>query len=250
MDYIKTGEELRQIRKDRGFSQEKLAELAEVSISTIRRLERGTRSSFNLKTVELVANVLGIQVYSLFAKNEFRALLQGVLEEEFRSNEELEEEVDWRVQIQILFFPNTEYLSEYPIRTLLEFLVYLPLMNWFRLINMLTYRINGDMSSNGCYVCEILKSLYDEIPDNEAKYFADVISEKLKYKFQYNQYADSQEMTEYIKEHTQRELSEKYSVGRKKYHDRLKYLSEMANTLENLIGLGGMKEPYGVLWWL
>lgn len=238
MNHVEIGEKLRKARKEKKISQEKLAEKAGLSVSTIKRLESGLSSSYKIENIESVANALGIQIYSLLEENEFQNLLRAALEEEFQSTEELEKEVDWHVQIQTLFFPNTEYLSEYPIRTLLEFLVYLPLMNWFRLIDFLVHRINGDMSSNGCYVCRFLKILYDEIPNDEAKYFADVISEKLQYKFQYNQYSDSTEASRFIEEYCKRVDSVKWDTGYKKYQDRLEYLSKMSQTFQTLLSIG------------
>ena len=44
MDYIAFGRELRKLRQQRGLTQEKLAELVDLSVPYISHLERGTKS--------------------------------------------------------------------------------------------------------------------------------------------------------------------------------------------------------------
>lgn len=52
------------IRKSKGLTQEKLAELSHLSVRTIQRLEAGDDSS--LETLRLVANALNVSVTELF----------------------------------------------------------------------------------------------------------------------------------------------------------------------------------------
>ena len=52
------------IRKSKGLTQEKLAELSKLSVRTIQRLEAGDESS--LETLRLVANALNVSVTELF----------------------------------------------------------------------------------------------------------------------------------------------------------------------------------------
>lgn len=52
------------IRKSKGLTQEKLAELSHLSVRTIQRLEAGDDSS--LETLRLVANALNVSVAELF----------------------------------------------------------------------------------------------------------------------------------------------------------------------------------------
>lgn len=52
------------IRKSKGLTQEKLAELSHLSVRTIQRLEAGDESS--LETLRLVANALNVSVTELF----------------------------------------------------------------------------------------------------------------------------------------------------------------------------------------
>jgi transcriptional regulator with XRE-family HTH domain len=61
------GERLGQLRRRRGMTQEALAELSGVSVSVIRKLERGERDSAGLSTVRKFASALGVPTMKLFA---------------------------------------------------------------------------------------------------------------------------------------------------------------------------------------
>jgi len=76
---------IRQLRKERGFSQAKLAVMADMDPATLNRLERGTGNP-NLKTLERVADALGVEVADFFPKARRRSspeptLLNGLEDE-------------------------------------------------------------------------------------------------------------------------------------------------------------------------
>jgi transcriptional regulator with XRE-family HTH domain len=58
---------IRQLRKDRGLSQAKLAVMADMDPATLNRLERGTGNP-NLKTLERVADALDVEMGDLLGK--------------------------------------------------------------------------------------------------------------------------------------------------------------------------------------
>jgi transcriptional regulator with XRE-family HTH domain len=60
-------ERIRQLRKERGLSQVKLAVMADMDPATLNRLERGTGNP-NLKTLERVADALAVEVADFFPK--------------------------------------------------------------------------------------------------------------------------------------------------------------------------------------
>src|SRR5579859_2030535 len=64
--YVLTGQALRRLRKDKGFTLEELSERAEISVSYLSHIERGTRQA-PLTTLEILARILGINLYDLFA---------------------------------------------------------------------------------------------------------------------------------------------------------------------------------------
>jgi transcriptional regulator with XRE-family HTH domain len=55
------GQRLRQIRAERGLSQQKLAYKTDLGLTTIRRLEVGPRSACRAWTLDLIADALGTQ---------------------------------------------------------------------------------------------------------------------------------------------------------------------------------------------
>jgi transcriptional regulator with XRE-family HTH domain len=69
-------ERIRQLRKERGLSQVKLAVMADMDPATLNRLERGTGNP-NLKTLERVADALGVEVADFFPKAPDRSSLQA-----------------------------------------------------------------------------------------------------------------------------------------------------------------------------
>ena|SRR5260221_9264865 len=64
--YIAAGQALRRLRKEKGFTLEELAERAEMSVSFLSHIERGTRQA-PLATLESLAQILGMNLYELFS---------------------------------------------------------------------------------------------------------------------------------------------------------------------------------------
>lgn len=54
------GRRLRTLRLERGWSQEKLAEVSDLTRDTIARIERGCHHTPRLITIELLADALGV----------------------------------------------------------------------------------------------------------------------------------------------------------------------------------------------
>ncbi|WP_414054597.1 helix-turn-helix domain-containing protein [Macrococcus equi] len=61
---MKENNNVSQLRKAKGWTQERLAEEAKLSVRTIQRIEKGEESS--LESMGLVANVLGVPISDLF----------------------------------------------------------------------------------------------------------------------------------------------------------------------------------------
>lgn len=69
-DYlIEFGKNLKMLREKKGFSQEELANLAEVSLPQITRIERGVINP-TICTIKSLSVGLGVEMYSLFQFNE------------------------------------------------------------------------------------------------------------------------------------------------------------------------------------
>lgn len=66
-DTRRLGERLAELRRRQGLTQEELAERSTVSVSVIRKLERGERDSACLSTLGKFAGALGVRTMQLFA---------------------------------------------------------------------------------------------------------------------------------------------------------------------------------------
>lgn len=64
--YALAGQALRRLRKEKGFTLEEMAERAEISVSYLSHIERGTRQA-PLTTLESLAQILGMNLYELFS---------------------------------------------------------------------------------------------------------------------------------------------------------------------------------------
>lgn len=61
----KFGKRLRQLRRERGLTQEQLAEASDLSVDFISLLERGVNAP-SFETLEALATILGVPVSDLF----------------------------------------------------------------------------------------------------------------------------------------------------------------------------------------
>jgi transcriptional regulator with XRE-family HTH domain len=69
-DFLKLfGEQLRNVRVDKGFTQEELANESDFEISQISRIERGVTNS-SISTIHKIATSLGISLAELFSFKE------------------------------------------------------------------------------------------------------------------------------------------------------------------------------------
>ena len=69
MDYEKLGDNIRNYREQRGFTQEKLAELSNISEKHLSKIERG-KSKLTLEKLEQIANIFNINVSDLYSAKE------------------------------------------------------------------------------------------------------------------------------------------------------------------------------------
>lgn len=69
MNYITLGNEIRQLRRKRGFTQEKLAELADLSVPYVSHLERGTKKP-SLAVLVRLAESLDVTADRLLSGNQ------------------------------------------------------------------------------------------------------------------------------------------------------------------------------------
>ncbi|MGK0577905.1 helix-turn-helix domain-containing protein [Macrococcus capreoli] len=77
---MKENNNIAQLRKAKGWTQERLAEEAKLSVRTIQRIEKGEESS--LESMGLVANVLGVPISDLFNQNNVDNIIKDYSEEQ------------------------------------------------------------------------------------------------------------------------------------------------------------------------
>lgn len=65
---------IKEIREEKGYSQEKLSELSGVSRNLIARLETGELTSTSTNTLFKLAQALNVKVKSLFLQSKFKIL--------------------------------------------------------------------------------------------------------------------------------------------------------------------------------
>ena len=59
------GENIKRIRKDKGISQDRLSKLADVTHTTLAKIESGVNSNPTIKTLQKIAKALDVKVDEL-----------------------------------------------------------------------------------------------------------------------------------------------------------------------------------------
>jgi len=67
--YYYVGKNIRKYRKEKGLTQEKLAELCNYSKQFISNMENETHQTFSLGTIWKIAKVLEVDLYKFFIEN-------------------------------------------------------------------------------------------------------------------------------------------------------------------------------------
>ena len=90
----KLGINIRKLRKLRGFNQEKLAELMDLSVIAISNMENG-KALTSFKTLEQMASILDVKLYEFFlledeVKEEilYKKLLENIKKSDIKNNSE------------------------------------------------------------------------------------------------------------------------------------------------------------------
>ncbi len=159
-------------REAKNMTQLNLANMAKISKSYITKIENGEAKNVGLETICMLAEALDIQIQDLIAYVD----VEYGFESDYNaySSENLEETKEILLHSNSIF--NTFYpplYSRYKVTTLLEFILYLPLINPYYLVEKLC-RIDGDIIDKEDYVCQLIDYLIKHIPDSDAKKFADI----------------------------------------------------------------------------
>ena len=81
-----TGEKIKKLRKENNLTQEKLAELVDVSLTSIRRWEWGENTP-NSKFIQRLSEILNVPPEELLSDKEEEAKVKGTSEKKLMRNE-------------------------------------------------------------------------------------------------------------------------------------------------------------------
>lgn len=210
------GQNIQRIRELKKITREKLVELVgddNVSVSTIQRLERGT-TKIDIGLLEKITAALDIDALEFHEVNGPRSFIKSYLkdlEEDPRAEE-------YYLDMQKLFYPDLHCdgildWRKFPIRNLAQFIIYLPLMDKKMLADILWRRLGGLVFGNESYLLHQLEILYSEIPEGNAKTYADYMAGKMNYEeyVRYNTFDSQEDDKEYLRrEREMADLSDDY----------------------------------------
>ena len=179
---VRFGNQIADKRREAGLTQEELVERAgeeNISLSTLKRIESG-QGHIDMIRVIRICKALGCELQDLLGENN----LKNAIEKRF-ADEGDEDEVQERLYRQRLFYPeptDSIYYESRSIKTLMQLLIYLPLMDDVQLVNALR-SIEGDIFDRESYVLDKLWNLYRRIPESKAKRYADYAAAKCTYDY-------------------------------------------------------------------
>lgn len=153
------------LRKSRKMTQEQLAEMVNLSKNTIANIEsRSIKQNNTINTIESIATALGVPAYQL--------LIDEDELDDFHSDKANAE------NITATYYPPVHYL--YNISTLIEFLIYLPLIDHRNLYHNLISAVAGCVFDSELYISSKIDNLVRRIPDSPEKKFADFTFSKIR----------------------------------------------------------------------
>ena len=172
-------------RRYAGLTQEELVGLIgeqNISLSTLKRIEHD-EGRISLSNAMMICKALDLSVSDIVDdKADLRYALASWFNE---PDDDTKSEVQYRMNCQRVFYPEVEksiLFDNKPIKTLLQFLVYLPLMDDLQVLYSLR-RLAGSVYEQEYYVMEQLSSLYQGIPESNAKRYADYSAKKATFEY-------------------------------------------------------------------
>lgn len=176
---------------------------------------------FNLNLLDIL--VINGQLTETITEQDYNEAHEMVNQCHSKGNlDDTKHEINYKEEVNELIIFNELVRTTYPVTTLDEFLIILPLVNFSDLRNFFE-RINGNIGTNQDYVYSQLKYLYEHMPADNAKKYVEAIKE---YYFKYPSvtliYEDSQLPIKLLKIHKYIETckTEYYNKMAEAYDDR------------------------------
>ena len=157
------GKNIAALRKQREMTQAELAKLSGISESSVNNIEVGRRGNISMSSLEAIAEALKVNMWELFYECDHDKYLD--MTDELIKREE---------RVKKAFYP--PMCEDYPISSLMEFLIYAPLMDWKCLADSVA-RIEGCHYSSEDYVFKQMAFLVADIEDGPALRYAHKLHE-------------------------------------------------------------------------
>ena len=161
---MKIGNKIKEMRVEQSLGQEELANSVSISPTSLRQIEKGRQNLTIEMLRKLVEDGLHSDLAAFFAQ----------LEQGDNVTEDASEEKLWSLyekQVRQSMYP--PHLSHYKISSLLEFLIYLPLIEPSMLVDLLG-RVQGNVIGKEDYIIGKINYVVGQITDSPAKQFADL----------------------------------------------------------------------------
>ena len=165
---VEIGKRILKIREKLGIPQNELACRAGLSKTYLGELERGQRDNVSVGKLAKIADVLGISMSELFSDIENK---QMHWDEDNHLTDAL-----WKKNYEETFYPPE--ITEYDVSTLLQFLVYLPLLPEQDVLNIL-FKFSGKFEGHELEILKSLNNCINKIPQSKAKAYADLQAQRL-----------------------------------------------------------------------
>ena len=231
---IDIGARIAELRREKGLTQEGLIEIIGddlISLSTLKRIEGGT-GHLDFRRLDEICEALGCRVQDLLYDEDIRTAMKDfIIECGDEVGEEEEGNIDFYIKILNLCYPKVpdDFLFDrFTVTNLMQFIIYLPLMNVADLSDCL-WRIYGDTFRHEYYVLEKIEYLIKNIPDCNAKRYADILARRCNTKNYIDFYTSkmTEEDEAVSEEYTDEELwemSKDYGKILESYRDAFHYM--------------------------
>ena len=200
------GIRIKRLRKERGLTQEQVAELIGedvMSLSTYKRIEEG-KSSVNLRRAYHISKALSCKPTDLISDIDDRreAIKAFYAADGVDLDEEELKNLDDSLLLMRLCYPevpNDPLYTRFAITNLMQFIIYLPLMDPLMLMNSLL-GIDGDAFDREYYVLQKIAYIHRMIPESDAKKYADMMASECTadYFMDYHRTSGMTELNKYL----------------------------------------------------
>lgn len=165
------GYKIKAHREAQNMTQADLAKITGISNTYICQIENGRSNNISLSTLFLIVDALNVDITEIIYYTDLEYGVDREYDMYSQNNkEDATETLLKETKILNSFYPVK--FSNHKITSLMEFLLYLPLMDEYWICDTLN-RIGGEVIHREDYICDLLDKMVDDIPESPAKRYAD-----------------------------------------------------------------------------